>query len=74
MLQIMENEQNMPFQSEGGHALDFFINVQYDFEASALQLLFFWLFILNKFYRFWHSAFVAFEIVQNEWKWARYNC
>jgi hypothetical protein len=54
--------------------LDFFINVQYDFEASALQLLFFWLFILNKFYRFWHSAFVAFEIVQNEWKWARYNC
>ncbi len=29
----MENEQDMPFQSEGGYALDFFINVQYDFEA-----------------------------------------
>jgi hypothetical protein len=29
----MENEQNMPFQSEGGCALDFFINVQYDLEA-----------------------------------------
>jgi hypothetical protein len=28
----MENEQDMPFQSEGGCALDFFINVQYDFE------------------------------------------
>jgi len=32
----MENEQDMPFQSEGGCALDYFINVQYDFEASAL--------------------------------------
>jgi hypothetical protein len=29
----MENEQDMPFQSEGGCALEFFINVQYDFEA-----------------------------------------
>jgi hypothetical protein len=29
----MENEQHMPFQSEGGCALDFFINVQYDFVA-----------------------------------------
>jgi hypothetical protein len=29
----MENEQDMPFQSEGGYTLDFFINVQYDFEA-----------------------------------------
>ncbi len=29
----MENEQDMPFQSEGGCALDFFTNVQYDFEA-----------------------------------------
>jgi hypothetical protein len=29
----MENEQNMPFQSEGGCVFDFFINVQYDFEA-----------------------------------------
>jgi hypothetical protein len=29
----MENEQDMPFQSERGCALDFFINVQYDFEA-----------------------------------------
>jgi hypothetical protein len=29
----MENEQDMPFQSEGGCALNFFINVQYDFEA-----------------------------------------
>ncbi len=59
----MENEQDMPFQSEGGCALDFFISVQYDFEASTLQLLFFWLFTLSKFYRFWDSAFVAFEIV-----------
>ncbi len=38
---LMENEQDMPFQSEGGCALGFFINVQYDFEASILQLLFF---------------------------------
>jgi hypothetical protein len=30
----------MPFQSEGGCVLDFFKNVQYDFEASALQLFF----------------------------------
>jgi hypothetical protein len=29
----MENEQGIPFQSEGGCALDFFINVQHDFEA-----------------------------------------
>jgi hypothetical protein len=29
----MENEQNMPFPSERGCALDFFKNVQYDFEA-----------------------------------------
>jgi hypothetical protein len=29
----MENEQDMPIQSEGGCAFDFFINVQYDFEA-----------------------------------------
>jgi hypothetical protein len=29
----MENEQNMPFQSEGGWTLDFFISVEYDFEA-----------------------------------------
>jgi hypothetical protein len=40
----MENEQNMPFQSEGGCPLNFFINVQYDFEASTLQLLFFFTF------------------------------
>jgi hypothetical protein len=40
----MENEQDMPFQNEGGCALDFFINVQYDFEASVLQLLFFFTF------------------------------
>jgi hypothetical protein len=64
----MENEQDMPFQNEGGHALDFFINVYYDFETSAFQLLFFLLFTFNKFYRFWDSTFVAFEIVQNEWK------
>jgi len=32
----MENEQDMPFQSEGGCVLDFFINVQYGFEASTL--------------------------------------
>jgi len=37
----MENEQNMPFQSEGGYALDFFISIQYDFEALAFQQLFF---------------------------------
>jgi hypothetical protein len=30
---LMENEQDMPFQSEGGCTLDFFINIQYDFEA-----------------------------------------
>jgi hypothetical protein len=64
----MENEQDMPFQSEGGCVLDFFINVQYDFETYAFQLLFFLFFTLNKFYKFWESAFVAFEIVQNEWK------
>jgi hypothetical protein len=29
----MENEQDMPFQSEMGCASDFFINVQYDFKA-----------------------------------------
>jgi hypothetical protein len=29
----MENEQDMPFQNEGGCVLDFFINVEYDFEA-----------------------------------------
>ncbi len=29
----MENEQDMPFQNEGGYALDFFTSVQYDFEA-----------------------------------------
>ncbi len=29
----MKNEEDMPFQSEGGCALGFFINVQYDFEA-----------------------------------------
>jgi hypothetical protein len=58
----------MPFQNEGGCALDFFINVQFDFEASALQLLFFFTFHFNKFYRFWDSAFVAFEIIQNEWE------
>ncbi len=29
----MENEEYMFFQSEGGSALDFFISVQYDFEA-----------------------------------------
>jgi hypothetical protein len=29
----MENKQDMPFQSEGDYALDFFINVQYDFET-----------------------------------------
>jgi hypothetical protein len=29
----MKNEQDMPLQSEGGYVLDFFINVQNDFEA-----------------------------------------
>jgi len=29
----MENEEDMPFQSEGGYTLDIFINVQYDFEV-----------------------------------------
>jgi hypothetical protein len=29
----MENEQDMPFQSEGGCDLEFFINVHYDFEV-----------------------------------------
>jgi hypothetical protein len=41
----MENEQNMPFQSEGGCALDFFISVQYDFQALAPQIYIFRLFI-----------------------------
>jgi hypothetical protein len=36
----MENEQNMPFQSEGGCASDFFISVQYDFEASTSNIYF----------------------------------
>jgi hypothetical protein len=48
----MEYEQDMPFQSEGGRALDFFISVQYDIEASTLQLLFFLPLTFNKFYRF----------------------
>ncbi len=30
---LMENQQDMPFQNEGGCVLDFFINVEYDFEA-----------------------------------------
>jgi len=42
----MENEQDMRFQIEGDRALDFFINVLYDFEVSALQLLFFFYFSL----------------------------
>jgi hypothetical protein len=67
----MENEQDMPFQSERGFAFIFFISAQYNFEALALQLLFFLLFILNKFYRFWNSTFVAFEIVQNEWEMSK---
>jgi hypothetical protein len=29
----MENEQNMPFQSEGVYVLVVFISVWYDFEA-----------------------------------------
>jgi hypothetical protein len=37
----MENQQDMPFQSEGGCDLNFFINVHYDFEALVLQLWFF---------------------------------
>jgi hypothetical protein len=37
----MENEQNMPFQSEGGCALDYFISVQHDSKASILQQFFF---------------------------------
>jgi hypothetical protein len=40
----MGNEQDMSFQSEGGCALDFFINVQYDFEALTLQLYIFFTF------------------------------
>jgi hypothetical protein len=38
----MENEQDMPFQGEGGYALDFFISVQYDFEALNFQQLSFY--------------------------------
>jgi hypothetical protein len=34
----MENEQDMPFQSERGFALDYSINVQYDFETQTLKL------------------------------------
>jgi hypothetical protein len=30
---LMENEQDISFQSERGCALDFFIGVQYDFEV-----------------------------------------
>jgi hypothetical protein len=29
----MENEQDVPFQSEGGSTLVFFISIWYDFEA-----------------------------------------
>jgi hypothetical protein len=50
--------------------LDFLISVHYDFEASAFHLIF-WLFTLNKFYRFWYNTFVAFEIVQNEWEMSK---
>jgi hypothetical protein len=64
----MENEQNMPFQSEGGCPLNFFINVQYDLKLQLFNYCFFLLFTLKFFYRFWYNAFVAFEIVQNEWE------
>jgi len=30
---LTKHEQDMPFQSEEGYALEFFINVPYDFEA-----------------------------------------
>jgi hypothetical protein len=39
----------MPFQSERDCALDFFINVQYDFEASTFQQLFFLTFHFKNF-------------------------
>ncbi len=66
----MENEQDMPFQSEGGCVLDFFINVQYDLKLKFFNY-YFWLFTLNKFYKFWDSTFVAFEVVQNEWEMSK---
>jgi hypothetical protein len=71
MLQSNGKWARYAFLKWRGCALNFFISVQYDFEASTLQLLFFWLFTLNKFYRFWNSAFVAFEIVQNEWEMSK---
>jgi hypothetical protein len=36
----MENEQDMPFQSEGGCALDFFISVQYDLKLKLFNYFF----------------------------------
>ncbi len=55
-----------PFKVKGVVFWKFFKIVQYDFEAYAFQLLVFYFFTLNKFYRFRDIAFVAFEIVQNE--------
>jgi len=74
MLQSIGKWTRYAFQSEGGCVLNFFISVQYDFEASALWLLFCLLFTLNKFYRFWDSACVAFGLFKMNEKRARYNC
>jgi hypothetical protein len=60
-----------PFKVKGVVLWIFFISVQYDFEALALQLSFFLFFTFNKFYKFGDNAFVAFEIVQNEWEMSK---
>jgi hypothetical protein len=70
MLQSNGKWARYAFSKWRGLCFGFFC-VQYDFEASVLQLLFFWLFNLNKFYRFWDSAFIAFKIVQNKWEMSK---
>jgi hypothetical protein len=64
----MENEQDLPFQSEEGCALDFFHQCSIWFWNLSSSTIVFLLLTLNKFYRFWNNTFVAFEIVQNEWE------
>jgi hypothetical protein len=61
----MENEQNMPFQSEGGCVLDFSKMFSMILKPNLFNY-FLKFFTLNKFYRLWDSAVVAFEIIQNE--------
>jgi hypothetical protein len=44
----MENEQDMPFQSEEDCTLDFFINVQYDLKLKLFNYCFLYFIFLKK--------------------------